>query len=106
MALTWNFKQGTPMEDFAPQSDPWFHEAAVNSAVIFGTMALGIGNIRDEDEAREFYDRHAVLSAHLDTEPDFTLDDVVRRIGLETNVYPRESRYAWDKRMRERFDLR
>ena len=73
--------------------------------IIFSCLGTGIGHIKDEDEAREFFNRYQVYSVHSGYGSYITLDDVKAYIGLRTNV-SRESRFQWDNRMRKTFKLK
>lgn len=72
--------------------------------IIFSCLGTGIGHIKDEDEAREWFNRYQVYSVHSGYENYVTLDDVMAYIGLRTNV-SRESRFKWDARMRKKYNL-
>lgn len=74
-------------------------------AMIFGTMATGIGDIKDETEADEFYTRYRLWSDMFSSgEASFTREDVRKAVGLRTNVFPREPRDKWLGRMYDRYD--
>ena len=72
--------------------------------IIFSCLGTGIGHIKDEAEAREWFNRYRVYSIHSGFDDYVTLDDVEAYIGLRTNV-SRESRFKWDARMRKTFKL-
>ena len=72
--------------------------------IIFSCLGTGIGHIKDEAEAREWFNRYQVYSIHSGYDNYVTLDDVMAYIGLHTNV-SRESRFKWDARMRKTFKL-
>ena len=73
--------------------------------IIFACMGTGIGYIKDETEAREWFNRYQVYSVHSGLDDYVTLDDVMAYIGLHTNV-SRESRFQWDARMRKLYKLK
>lgn len=76
----------------------------VTQTIIWATMAVGIGTIT-EANAPEFFARISIIE-DMDGAwmigPDgpvrFTYEDVVRHIGLKTNVFPEETRAKWIKR--------
>lgn len=83
-------------------------------ALIFATMATGLGDITAKNY-REFFARlHFVEKLNgayrrQQTAPGvhapvfFTLADVRAHIGLNTNVFPAETRTKWQARMVENF---
>jgi hypothetical protein len=73
-------------------------------SMIFGAMATGIGELKNEADADEYFVRYMMWS-HLfsNGEVAFTRQDVHNAIGLKTNVFPRESNSGWSKRMLERY---
>ena len=73
--------------------------------MLWSCLFTGIGHIKDEAEAKEFFNRYQVYSVHYGDDNYITLDDVKAYIGLRTNV-SRESRFKWDARMRKRFNLK
>ena len=73
--------------------------------IIFSCLGTGIGHIKDESEAREWFNRYQVYSIHSGYDNYVTLDDVMAYIGLRTNV-SRESRFQWDARMRKLYKLK
>ena len=75
----------------------------VTESIIFGTMAVGIGQITEKN-ACEFFSRINLverLTGPFMTGPDgpyeITMIDIKNHIGLSTNVSP-ETRPAWLKR--------
>ena len=73
--------------------------------IIFSCLSTGIGHIKDEAEAREWFNRYQVYSIHSGYGDQVTLDDVMAYIGLRTNV-SRESRFKWDARMRKLYGFK
>lgn len=83
-------------------------------ALIFATMNTGLGDITEKNH-REFFARlttyEKLFGAYRreQTAPGvyaprfFTLDEVRRHIGLNTNVFPAETRTKWQTRMVENF---
>jgi len=63
-------------------------EMAKTSAMIWDTLATDIGHIKDYDTAVNFYARAIMFGGAclISTPLVYTLSDVVRRIGLRTNV--------------------
>jgi len=75
------------------------------SAMIWATIATGIGDIKDETDADEFYVRYVYWHRLFGNgEVPFTRQDVRRAVGLKTNVYPRQTRSEWLNRLFDRFD--
>ena len=66
--------------------------------IIFATMAVGIGEIT-EDNFLEFWQRLNVFELIHDLTPLTPLDHVVAMIGLRTNVFPTKTRAKWLKRV-------
>ena len=88
-------------------------EWPVTQALIWLTMGTGIGNI-SKTNAPEFYARIHLLE-QLDgtwlqsigeegtkTDRPITPEDVCKRIGMKTNVFPMETRAKWLKRVSTR----
>lgn len=76
-------------------------------AIIFACMSVGIGKITPEN-VDEFWERLVIvqavdgpyLSGHEEPEQNWlTRDDVVRMVGLNTNVFPKESKASFMKKM-------
>lgn len=87
MALNWNISKVENHEELTG-SPEW----ALTDALIWATLAVGIGSITAKNY-KEFYGRlHLLELIHgtfrvRDGKPYYiTIDDVKRRIGLETNV--------------------
>ncbi len=68
----------------------------ITTAIIFGTMSTGIGEITEKNYV-EFYHRYAMVNAGHNL--PFTLQDVRNHIGLSTNVFPNEKTSSWYKRI-------
>jgi len=76
--------------------DPWDDEhKALTEALIWGTMMAGIGTLTRED-LPEFMARLDV-SKYWTTPP--TMEQVLPYVGLRTNVFPKETRAKWLKRV-------
>lgn len=82
--------------------------------LIFSCMAVGMGEIKNEADAVEFYSRLSFFektgsalrskATGEGIEPVyFTLDEVKRCIGLSTNVFPKESSAKFAKRVFENY---
>lgn len=119
MSLTWSV---TDIKDWETvtripvyttgEPEPDYRLSPITHALIFGTMAVGIGHISEKD-APEFYARLALyerMNGSFTTVPDpkdpsnrvnyyITPEDVQRHIGLRTNVFPKETRTKWYKRI-------
>lgn len=88
MALTWNLEDIENFKDITSGC-----EAGITDLVIWGTMFTGI-RVITEANYKEFYARYHMLEklngafAHDNTgKPRYlTLEDVERRIGLQTNA--------------------
>lgn len=66
-------------------------------AVIFRTMAVGIGEITAEN-AIEFWTRNMIYSLLTDG-PQLSYELILECVGLRTNVFPKESDTKWRKRI-------
>ena len=66
-------------------------------AVIFRTMAVGIGEITAEN-AVEFWTRSMIFSL-LTESPRLSYELILEHVGLRTNVFPKESDTKWPKRI-------
>ncbi len=79
-------------------------------AMIYGCMAVGMGRIKDADDALEYFGRmtlHEAVNGAMRRGPapdhaplKMTLAEVRAHIGLTTNATP-ETRTAWQKRFVE-----
>lgn len=106
MALSWNLEKIADWKEVS-EGEAW----AVTDMLIWCTLFTGIGQVT-EQTAPEFYARIHWLEtkegAFLNgTDPEtgerkgrpITIEDVIRRIGLETNAtYKTETRASWIKR--------
>lgn len=103
MSLDWNIRAVENYQDLTADEN----QQAVTQAVVFGCIATGIGTLTEENWAE-----YAVRATLLQTSPighpwligsegpvPVTAEDVKRRIGLTTNVFPEESRAKWVKRI-------
>ena len=104
MSLNWNVTKCADHEALSTD-EQW----PITQTRIFATMAVGIGEIRNDDDAAEFFARLSLLDS-LDgpflvdgkgKRSEITPDMVRRYVGLSTNVFPRESRAKWLKRIGE-----
>jgi len=106
VALTWDF---TKCEDFEAlkESDA---EWCITETLIWMTMATGIGDLTEKN-APEFYarvnlleklDGASIRQTNKETgeveDYHITFEDVRKRIGMVTNVFPMETRAKWLKR--------
>lgn len=98
MALTWD---ATKVRDYASLTDS---EAAVRTALVFGTLGVGLREITD-DNVGEFFARLDILQrleGPFLTGPDggvaITREDVARFVGLRTNASS-ETRAQWARRL-------
>ena len=66
-------------------------------AIIFRTMAVGIGEITTEN-AIEFWTRNMIYSLLTDG-PRLSYELILEHVGLTTNVFPKESDTKWRKRI-------
>lgn len=107
MALNWDITEikNVPFKDESLTEDEKDAEWRVFEHIVFSCMGVGIGWIKDEAEAKEWFNRYRVYSVHSGYDDYLTLDQVKSYIGLLTNV-PRESRTKWDMRMRKQYNLR
>lgn len=104
MALTYDLTACAD-SDFLMTDKEW----PVTQSLIFSTMSVGIGKWTDKNIA-EVYARIRFLEKHYGAfmfERDekgnrkdyfFTKEDITRRIGLETNVFPAENRRSFISR--------
>ena len=69
-------------------------------SVIFATMAVGIGEITKQNYA-EFWRRYDMLmtARYGQGQHSITLEGVYRMIGLKTNVFPKVTEAAFNKRV-------
>lgn len=73
-------------------------EWPVTHSLIWLTMAVGIGDLT-EKTAPEFYARVKILEKLDGSKVKFTPDMIRKRIGLNTNVFPMETRSKWCNRV-------
>ena len=114
MSLNWDFTKCKDSEALG-EAEEW----PITHALIWLTMGTGIGDI-SEKNAPEFYARIHLLeeidgkwlrfATHFDAENQadewedrpITPEDVQKRIGLSTNVFPMETRAKWLSRVGKR----
>ena len=99
MSLNWNF---TDKERFAKLTE---EEKKQNDLYVWGCLAVGIGEITKKN-AKEWLARYAFYTNCLGAmyltkgEPYIpSLEDVEKRIGLRTNVFPNETEAAFAKKV-------
>ena len=102
MSLNWNIEDVVNHEEVAIRHDSYgdndhltreeLTQSLITQAVVFRTMAVGIGRITEEN-ATEFatrskmYEEMNGMSLYIAGEDySLTLEDITRRIGLTTNV--------------------
>ena len=82
--------------DAIHDGDEW--QPFVQPIIIFASMAVGIGQITD-DNYLEFWQRLNMFERIHDLQPLTPLEHVFAMVGLRTNVFPTESRAKWLKRV-------
>ena len=102
MALNWDTTavENPPHLDSTLPLDVFEEWAAVLNRIIWATMAVDIGWIKDADEAKEFHNRYMVWCANNSLTVDINASEIERYIGLRTNV-TRLSRFKWDEKQRK-----
>ena len=108
MSLNWDVTEVKDHEEITAEGMPW----VVTEVLIWYTMAVDLGEITEENH-EEFFKRvsiwesiHGAGMVERNTETDehedrfVTLEDVERRIGLNTNVITRD-REEWGERIAE-----
>lgn len=101
MSLNWSIEDVQDWEVL--QSDDT--EAAITECLVWATMSVGIGEITDKN-VNEFFARVTLIQRTYgpylrngDGSPrEITFGDIKRRVGLSTNVFPKES---WTKFLRK-----
>lgn len=73
----------------------------VTQSIIFGCIPVGIGDIENENEAKEWWIRYELWCRVMKLENNITIQDVINHIGLSTNVFPRQSDAKWAKNIME-----
>lgn len=89
MSLTWNnLKVRTDLKLDTPERQEWWDSVddGMFQSMAFGTMSVGINNIKDIFVAQEFYRRHVMLYAASGHEPFLTLEFLYDFIGFRTNA--------------------
>lgn len=115
MSLTWSLSGINNYQEVCFEPDPTQPGKTImcdkTNTIIWYTMITGIGDIKNEKEAEEYYRRYRMFK--FVTVPAvndyFELDDVKRHIGLKTNVLRESSakfnakliRWAQDRFERE-----
>lgn len=105
MALTYDLSACNESVEFLTSDSEW----PITQTLIFQTMGIGIGDWKQADAA-EIFSRIKFLEkiygsfvyrtdeAGNRTDYFFTVEDIQRRIGLKTNVFPKETRSSFIKR--------
>ena len=83
---------------YRPVEDGDYEMHPVTHAIIFATMAIGMGEITEKNH-EEFFDRiskwekvgGAFLQDGNGKPRKLTIEDIEKHIGLTTNVFPKES---------------
>lgn len=110
MSLNWNL--GPNADEILRRYPSVKHEDGTESqnpvtyTIVVSTMAIGIGKLT-KAKAAEFYARLSVLDRlHGPFVRDgegkprpITPEDILAHVGLETNVFPEETRAKWTKRI-------
>jgi hypothetical protein len=103
VSLDFNFTAIRDYEELHADDD----QLAVSHGLVWGALATGIGTLTEKN-VPEYYARIKVLEelgTHLLQTADgpykITIQDVRRRVGLKTNVFPEEARSKWVKRTLE-----
>ena len=102
MALNWNVTEvaNPPHRDNTLPDDVREGWETVLNRIIWATMAVDIGWIKDADEAKEFHNRYMVWCANNGMPVDINANEIACYIGLRTNVV-RLSRFKWDEKQRK-----
>jgi len=78
---------------------PLFQIRAVTERIVWGTMLVDVGNLKNRTECETFFDRYCEARAALNrTTLDLTLEDVLAHEGLSTNV-SKTTDSKWLKRL-------
>lgn len=75
----------------------------LTEAIIFETMVVGIGDIKSEKEAIEFKVRSDYWRRLDNVSTFLPLEEIKKRIGLTTNVFPRVKTAAFLSRISSRW---
>ena len=102
MALNWDTTEvaNAPHRDNTLPAEVRHDWSEILNRIIWATMAVGIGWIKDADEAKEFHNRYMVWCANNGYPVDINANEIERYIGLRTNV-TRLSRFKWDEKQRK-----
>jgi hypothetical protein len=76
----------------------------VTYSIIWGTMAVGIGQIK-ESNLDEFFTRLHIWESVTGKDNKTTYEQLKQHIGLNTNVFPKESTAAFMEKM-QRYIMR
>ena len=98
MSLDWTINKVRDWEEIAmnieDEGDKTYH-------MIWMTMVIQLGGIT-KDNWKDFYARCAMIDILDGNDIYLSPEDVHRRIGLNTNVYPNEGRVKWTNRVARR----
>lgn len=102
MALNWDITEvkDAPFKEEGLSEDEKQLRWRKLESMIWASMAVDMPGFDTEGEADEFYNRYAVWCVHKGLDPEFTIEDCKRYIGLRTNV-TRLSRFKWDEKQRK-----
>lgn len=104
MSLNWSIKKVENVQEIIDDPD----EAVITEAIVWSTIAVGFGEITEKN-AQEFYARLSVYEQLYGTmlqaegkEIPLTPENISRRIGLHTNVFPNKTETQWKKGLTDR----
>ena len=71
----------------------------VTQSIVFGCITTGIGELRNEKDAVEWWSRYNAWCRLRGFDNNLTIEHLVKHIGLTTNVFPRETELQWIKKI-------
>jgi len=74
-------------EELSSDGKPLFEIRAVTDRIIWGTMLVDVGDLKNITECELFYDRYCEANAAIGTALNLTMADVLAHKGLTTNVH-------------------
>tara|TARA_Y100000034_G_scaffold134747_1_gene204066 strand:- start:930 stop:1328 length:399 start_codon:yes stop_codon:yes gene_type:complete len=86
------------VDEKGENGEPLFQLRVVTDRIIWGTMLVDVGNLKNTKECKAFFDRYCEAAAALALPVDLTLDDVLAHKGLSTNVF-KTTEAKWLKRL-------
>ena len=107
MALNWNVSECEDYESMwveveggkvGKDGKPLKRLNATTESIIWTTMVVDVGHLKNEAECREYYTRFIEYCAASHTEPYLTWPDVLRHKGLSCNVF-RTTKAKWKHRI-------